>query len=141
LAEEMYPIFEKSSLHLRQDIQSNLMTLGDGDLLARVFENLLTNANRYGSDGEFIDIRAFQENQEAIIQVINYGSIIADEDLPHIFDMFYTGDKSRTMQKNKSGLGLFIAKNIIEQHNGTITAKSNLKQTVFEVRLTSSDDE
>jgi len=49
--------------------------------------------------------------------------------------MFYTGDKARTHREDSTGLGLFIAKNIVEQHHGTITAESSLIRTVFEVRL------
>lgn len=60
--------------------------------------------------------------------------LVTDE-LPHIFDMLYTGDKARTHQENSTGLGLFIAKNIVEQHNGTISAASDLIRTIFEVRL------
>ena len=51
------------------------------------------------------------------------------------FDMFYTGDKARTENRGGTGLGLFIAKNIVEQHNGTISAESNVVRTIFEVRL------
>ena len=67
--------------------------------------------------------------------MINYGDSIPPDELPHIFDILYTGDKSRTHQENSTGLGLFIAKNIVEQHNGTITAESDLIRTIFEVRL------
>jgi two-component system, OmpR family, sensor histidine kinase VanS len=135
LKEELYPVFEKNHLIARMNITSPLSIMGDGELLARVFENLLTNANRYGYDGQFVDINGFVDAGEVVVQVINYGDSIPPNELPYLFDMFYTGDKARTHQEDSTGLGLFIAKNIVEQHNGTITAQSSLISTVFEVRL------
>jgi signal transduction histidine kinase len=135
LNEELFPIFEKNDLTVRMNITPYLLILGDGDLLARVFENLLTNANHYGYDGQFIDINGYFDSGEVVVEVINYGDSIPAEDLPYLFDMFYTGDKARTDQKDSTGLGLFIAKNIVEQHNGKISVESSLIRTVFEVRL------
>lgn len=135
LKEELYPVFEKNNLIARMNILPHLPIWGDGDLLARVFENLLTNANRYGYDGQFVDINGFVDAGEVVVQVVNYGDSIPPNELPYLFDMFYTGDKARTHQEDSTGLGLFIAKNIVEQHNGTITAESSLIRTVFEVRL------
>ncbi|WP_045516716.1 sensor histidine kinase [Neobacillus niacini] len=135
LKEEMYPVFEKNDLIARLNILPSLSILGDGELLARVFENLLTNANRYGFDGQYVDINGFIHEGEVVVQVINYGDSIPPNELPHIFDMFYTGDKARTHQEDSTGLGLFIAKNIVEQHNGSITVESSLIHTVFEVRF------
>lgn len=135
LKEEMYPLLEKNRLTVRLDCAPHLFIVGDGDLLARVFENLLTNAVRYGNDGQYIDINGFIDESNAVVQVINYGGSIPSDELPHLFDMFYTGDKSRTHKENSTGLGLFIAKNIVEQHNGMITADSNVIETLFEVRL------
>lgn len=132
---ELYPVFEKNHLAARMHVTSQLIISGDGDLLARVFENLLTNAIRYGNDGQFVDIHAFLDADDVVVQVVNYGDRIHPEELPHIFDMFYTGDKSRTHQEGSTGLGLFISKNIVMQHNGTITAESSLLRTIFEVRL------
>ncbi|MEW6979943.1 sensor histidine kinase [Bacillus pumilus] len=137
LKEELYPLIEQNQLSVRIHSTSDLMVMGDGDLLARVFENLMTNAIRYGNDGQYIDINGFTDEnvKEIVIQVVNYGHVIHEGDLPHLFDMFYIGDKSRTYKENSTGLGLFIAKNIVEQHEGTITADSNRIQTTFEVRL------
>lgn len=135
LKEELYPVFTKNNLTARMNLPPYLPIIGDGELLARVFENLLMNANRYGYDGQFVDINGFIESEEVVVQVVNYGDRIPPEDLPHLFDMLYTGDKARTQNKNSAGLGLFIAKNIVEQHNGSITVESNVTQTVFEVRL------
>jgi len=135
LNEEQYPIFEKHQLTARLNLADGLFVSGDGDLLARVFENLLTNAVRYGKDGLFVDLNAYLDADAVVIQVINYGSPIETEDLPHIFDMFYTGDKARTHQEEGTGLGLFITKNIVMQHDGTVTAQSSMRHTVFEVRL------
>lgn len=135
LKEEMYPVFERNDLTARTNIEPSLTILGDGELLARVFENLLTNANRYGVDGQYVDINGFIEEEEVVVQIVNYGDSIPPNEIPHIFDMFYTGDKARSHQENSTGLGLFIAKNIVEQHNGTISVESSLVRTVFEVRL------
>ncbi|AIW82711.1 Histidine kinase [Bacillus mycoides] len=135
LEEELYPSLEKKDLEARLNIVPHLHINGDGKLLARVFENLLTNAIRYGYDGNFIDMNGYIDHEEVVVQIINYGDSIPEEDLPYLFDMFYTGDKARSEQQGGTGLGLFIAKNIVEQHDGTISAESNVIRTIFEVRL------
>lgn len=135
LNEELYPVFEKSHLLSRLNITPNLYISGDGELLARVFENLLTNASRYGKDGFYVDINCHLDAGQVVIQVVNYGGHIAPEDLPHIFDMYYTSDRARTHLEGGTGLGLFIAKNIVEQHDGVISVESSVVRTLFEVRL------
>lgn len=135
LIEELFPVFEKNNLTVRLDAVPHSIIRGDGEVLARVFENLLTNAVRYGSDGHYIDIRCFHDSDEAVIQIVNYGDCIPPDELPHIFDMFYTGDQARTYREGGTGLGLFIAKNIVTQHQGTITAASSVIRTQFEIRL------
>jgi two-component system, OmpR family, sensor histidine kinase VanS len=133
--EELYPIIEINNLTSRLDIDPHLNTTGDGELLARVFENLMNNAVRYGNEGLYIDVSGKLEGEMVVVQVTNYGNPISQDDLPYIFDMFYTSDQARTHQEGSTGLGLFIAKNIIDQHGGTITAESSLVCTTFEVRL------
>lgn len=141
LDEELYPLLEKKELEARLNITPHLPINGDGKLLARVFENLLTNAIRYGYDGKFVDVNGYVESEEVVVQIINYGDSIPEEDLPYLFDMFYTGDKARSEQQGGTGLGLFIAKNIVEQHDGTISAESNVIRTIFEVRLPKEESE
>lgn len=133
--EELYPVFEKNHLITRLKLESPLVVSGDGELLARVFENLLMNASRHGKDGVYVDIHGLREADQIVIQIINYGGYIHPQDLPYIFDMYYTADRARTSQEGGTGLGLFIARNIVEQHDGTISVQSDARQTVFEVRL------
>ncbi|MBJ8112440.1 HAMP domain-containing histidine kinase [Bacillus cereus group sp. N6] len=135
LDEQLYPLLEKNQLEVRLNLKPHLYINGDGNLLARVFENLVTNAVRYGNKGQFVDMNGYSEDGDVVVQIVNYGDSIPEEELPYLFDMFYTGDKARTVQKNSTGLGLFIAKNIVEQHNGKISAESNVMRTIFEVRL------
>lgn len=138
--EELYPVFEQNGLTARTDIQPDVIIQGDGELLARVFENLLINAARYGEDGQHIDIACRTEAGEAVVTITNYGDSIPEHELPHLFEMFYTGDRARVQshQGGGTGLGLFIAKNIVERHKGKISAQSDIVQTSFEVRLPST---
>nr|WP_207706984.1 HAMP domain-containing sensor histidine kinase [Alkalibaculum sporogenes] len=135
LKEELYPVFEKKHLITRMNCTTHLTILGDGDLIARLFENLITNAIRYGYDGQYVDINGFIDAEEVVVQVVNYGDSIPPDEIPYLFDMFYTGDKARSHQEDSTGIGLFIAKHIVEQHNGSITAQSSVINTIFEVRL------
>lgn len=140
LNEELYPVFEKNQLTSRMSISPHLYMDGDGELLARVFENLLSNAIRYGRDGKFIDLNTYTDAGFVVVQVVNYGDHIPPEELPHIFDMYYTSDPARTQQEGGTGLGLFIAKNIVEQHNGALSVESSVVRTQFEVRLPQGED-
>jgi len=135
LNEEMYPVYRKQHIATRVSLPESALMHGDGELLARVFENLLTNAVRYGKDGQYIDIEGRVDQSKIVIRITNYGNFIPAEELPFIFDMFYTGDLARTHQAGSTGLGLFIAKNIIEKHQGSIGVKSDVTATIFEIEL------
>lgn len=115
--------------------QQPLYVIADGDKLRRVYENLITNAIRYGSDGRLLDIRARIEGNDVVTEVMNYGEPIPAQDLPHLFDRFYRVEKSRAAQTGGSGIGLAIAKHIVDLHGGTISAESDEDRTVFTVRL------
>ncbi|MCU6709640.1 ATP-binding protein [Paenibacillus sp. J5C_2022] len=129
---------QEAGLEAKLDSRETAVAVqADTSLLLRVFENLLSNAMVYGKDGKFIQlaVRREQGNGMAVVEVINYGDPIPALDLPHIFDRFYRGDKSRTQWSGGSGLGLAISKNIVEKHGGTIEAFSNAIETKFVVAL------
>lgn len=112
-----------------------LISEADGNLLIRVFENLLSNALKYGIRKKQIDISAFLKNNNIIVEVTSYGNQIPAMDLPDIFERFYQVDKSRGMHTESSGLGLAIAKSIVEIHEGKIQVMSEEEKTVFSVYL------
>lgn len=111
----------------------NLVVSGDGNQIMRLFENLFSNALRYGEGNQHIDLVARKEEDFAVIDVINYGEEIPALDLPHLFDRFYKVDKNRTT--TGTGLGLAIAKSIVERHGGLVMATSKHHKTTFTVKL------
>lgn len=134
LAEEFVPSLKKADMACRISTElSSLMIEGDGDLLARGFENLISNAIRYGRKGKYVDIDISRSERYALIKVINYGEPIPQSDLQFIFERFYRGDRSRS--SGGTGLGLAIVKSIMEVHGGTISANSDRSQTEFVTRL------
>lgn len=128
--------FRQENVNCRIDFSvDKLIINGDPIKLVRAFENLITNAMRYGKDGHYIDIKVLTEDEMVVVQIINYGEPIPVVDLPHIFDRFYRVEKSRNTFQGGSGLGLAITKNIIEAHDGSICAISNNESTIFEVKI------
>ena len=115
--------------------QSPIYIYGDGELLARAISNLIANAIKYGKDGKMVNVYLKKRDNNVILQIINYGQIIPEEAVPHLFERFYRVDGSRSSETGGTGLGLSIAKEIIELHGGTISATSNLNGTLFELTL------
>jgi signal transduction histidine kinase len=138
LAAELDPFVRQAEMELHLDgPEERLMLPADGDKLVRVFENLISNAVRYGKDGRRIDIivRSDKVNNRAVVRVINYGDPIPAAQLPLIFERFHRVDKSRSDETGGTGLGLAIARSIVELHGGTIEAASSDAETCFTVTL------
>lgn len=137
LVQEMYPLFEKDEISY--EINTNIQKLNinvDPKLIARLFENLINNAIKYGKEGKRIIIQIEQLNdKEVSISVINYGKIIPKESLDKLFDRFYRADESRNSEVSGTGLGLNIAKNIVDIHKGSIKVSSDKNGTIFKVIL------
>lgn len=132
LAEEFAPQLEQAGMTYEiEECESRLLISADPAELVRAYDNLLSNAIRYGSDGGRVTIRLLKEQDRAVIKVVNYGKPIPERDLPHIFERFYREEKSRSRHTGGSGLGLAITRSIVELHRGSITVDSNRKQTEF----------
>lgn len=137
---------EKNDIQLKLTIEPNLNSYYmDEDKMNQVFVNLINNAIRHTSmadkDNKEVEIWVHLDKimDEVLIEVIDNGTGISEEDVPYVFDRFYKADKSRTVTKeNKTGtgIGLSIVKNIVEAHGGFVEVKSILnEQTKFMVHL------
>ncbi|RCX14029.1 signal transduction histidine kinase [Fontibacillus phaseoli] len=136
LAEEFVPALEQAGMVSRVTaLQEEVLIPADGNLLVRVFENLMVNAIQYGAEGKFIDIQVGTINGWARVAFINYGEEIPLSSLPHLFDRFYRIEGSRSKSTGGTGLGLAISKSIVDVHGGLISVESNRQQTVFETRF------
>ncbi|GHU80258.1 histidine kinase [Clostridia bacterium] len=120
---------------LKTDIAENVTVVADSEKLAGVLYILLDNAGKYTPEDGHISVTLTRESDKAVLRVMNSGEGIAKPDLPKIFDRFYRTDASRSTETGGSGLGLSIAKTIIENSGGTITAESVNGATTFTIKL------
>lgn len=111
------------ALHARIE-QATPFVKGDIALIERVLENLLENALRHTAAGGKVEVSVHPRRQHIELQVRDNGNGIPAKDIPHIFDRFYRVDKSRSEYSGGAGLGLAIARRVIELHGGTIEVTS-----------------
>lgn len=140
LLEQIAAEFELESSRKEMAIEVEMKTKElqiefDVDKMARVFNNLISNALKYGKDGNLIRIEADKVGSEAVVSVINNGKMIPKESLDELFNRFYRVEASRSQQTGGTGLGLAIAQSIVSLHGGYIYAESNDKETKFVMHL------
>ncbi|MDE7415655.1 MAG: HAMP domain-containing histidine kinase [Lachnospiraceae bacterium] len=135
LASEFGPILAERELEWKLEIASGIEIVGDADKLARAFDNLIRNAVNYSYDKTQILLFAQVEEDMVKIMIKNHGKTIPPDKLEHIFEQFYRADAARSSATGGAGLGLAIAKEIVELHKGTITAASANESTIFIVTL------
>ena len=135
LADEFYPLFAAKQLECTVKIDAGLTVAGDPGRLARVFDNVLRNAVSYSSPGSRVELLAHQTGNQVDISISNEGLEIPEGELTSIFQKFYRLDEARSTRTGGAGLGLAIAREIVERHGGSIRAESTGKRTVFTITL------
>ena len=128
------PVFFEAGLSIETEIEDHISVRGDAAKLRQITEILLDNAQKYCRAGTATKVRLSKKNRTAILEVTDEGDEISKEELEKIFYRFYRVDKARSMN-HSYGLGLAIARQIVEAHNGKIWAESRDGQNSFYVQL------
>lgn len=116
---------EKKHLDVEFDTDAeSLYVSADHDAIYQILYNICDNAVKFSREGGKYRIRIVERGRKIFVSVYNEGIGIASEDLPHVFDRFYKSDKSRGLDKTGVGLGLYIAKTILDAHGEEIWVKS-----------------
>ncbi|WP_051542086.1 sensor histidine kinase [Clostridium lundense] len=118
---------------------SKVDLLVDPNKMGRVFENIISNAVKYGVEGSDVNINLHEKGQNVIISFENMVHSISEEDIEKIFNRFYRTDGSRNSETAGSGLGLAIARSIVELHGGRIWAQSKDNKFIINIELNRDD--
>jgi two-component system sensor histidine kinase VanS len=132
---EFQPMLHEKNLECNLMVPEDIMIRCDADKIQRVFDNLLKNAVIYSFEGTDIDIAVVRQGEDVEITFTNHGDTIPEEKLERVFEQFYRLDASRSTSSGGAGLGLAIAKQIIELHHGAIMARSENEMIEFRVIL------
>ena len=117
--------------------EGDVIVEGDATRMEQVFGNLLNNAGKYTDRGGHVELRMEVVAGEAVVTVVDDGSGIAPDILPHIFDLFLQSETTRSRAEGGLGIGLTLVKQIVEAHGGTVAAASagHQRGSRFTVRL------
>lgn len=115
---------ENKKLDIKGLDREKIYVEADGDLIHQVIYNLVENAIKFSNEGGYIEFSFTKEGNDYLIGVKNSGEGLSREEIPRVFDRFYKTDKSRGLDKNGVGLGLYIVHSIINLHGGEIIVKS-----------------
>ena len=118
---------------LRTDVEENLVINGDKFLIELAINNLLDNAIKYSGKESFVLVKVFRAENFIKLQVIDEGKGISPAEQLRVFEKFYRGEQRQT---KGTGLGLYLTKKIVRQHNGDIAVKNNIPQgCIFEIKF------
>ena len=135
MASEFEPVLSGRRMQCRLDLPAPLPLVCDPNKMARVFDNLFNNACHYAYPDSVLAVAGREEDGQVVITFRNAGATIPPEKLDRMFEQFFRLDPSRGTRSGSAGLGLAIAREIVQAHGGTITAQSADEQVVFTVAL------
>ncbi|MBY0051703.1 HAMP domain-containing histidine kinase [Brevibacillus agri] len=141
VSEAMHVAFARNQIRFQLEGPKDAWMTGDRQRIAQVVANLLANACKHTPPDGTICVTIEKAGGHVKLQVRDNGAGIAPDDLPHVFARFYRGDRSRARERGGAGLGLTIAKGIVEAHGGQIALESSLgKGTTVTVRFPGGDE-
>ncbi len=114
------------NLEIKQNSPKSLMVEADPDLVEQVFNNLIGNSIKYGTEGGRTLVGVYPLEENVLIEVSDNGPGIEPEHLPRLFERFYRVDRSRSRKEGGNGLGLAIVKHIIEAHGQSVNVRSTV---------------
>ena len=129
------PALAEKGLACDLALSEGLRAVCDPDKMARVFDNLLNNACHYAYPNSVLRVAARTKENQIVLTFRNAGPTIPPEKLSRMFEQFFRLDASRGTRTGNAGLGLAIAKEIVEAHGGTIAARSAGEEVLFTVTL------
>ncbi|WP_315969448.1 sensor histidine kinase [Oceanobacillus massiliensis] len=140
ITERIRPVFEEKNITFSVRCPSHIIAHVDPERIQQVLLNILDNAKKHTPQGKRISLEVSQNKREIITIISDEGKGIPEEDLPFIFERLYRVEKSRSRLSGGTGLGLTIAKEIVEFHGGTIEVRSKLGEgTSFIIKLLVGD--
>ena len=113
-----------------------MLVLGDPDAITRVLYNLMDNAVKFAAPGSTLCVSLWKSEGKAYVSVRDHGETIPADDLPFIFDRFHKSDRSRSLDRDGVGLGLYVVKTILDQHKEHIAVTSENGLTTFTFSVT-----
>ncbi|WHY76759.1 ATP-binding protein [Neobacillus sp. WH10] len=130
LWEMFLPIFKEKGVGLRiEELAQEEIFKADKDRLMQILSNVLNNALKYTPEGKNVTISVVTDMEGFVgFKIQDEGSGMNEEDIPHIFERFYRGDKSRDRKTGGIGIGLSIVKALMDAHKGIIKVKSRLNK-------------
>lgn len=131
------PLFQAKHIQFESKLPDRPVAVkGDAQALRQLFLILIDNAVKYTPSGGSVTVSACENNNTAVVTVVDTGIGIPAEDLPHIFERFYRVDKARSRQQGGAGLGLSIGRWIVQTHGGTINIETESSRgTTVQVSL------
>nr|WP_106780938.1 HAMP domain-containing sensor histidine kinase [Lysinibacillus timonensis] len=131
----------QKNIELLVNVDDDIIIQGNEEKLKQILINIIENAIRYSSERSSVHVLTEVKKGNVVIEIVDYGIGIPQEDLPHITERFYRVNKARSRFDGGSGLGLSIVEKLVKQHNGKLAIKSELGQgTIVEVTIPILED-
>ena len=129
--QKVLPLCDLRNINIEFNCNKDSKIVCDYKWQVEAVTNILKNAIDHSTDADKIVINVDDNSVYSLIEIINYGEVISKKDMKHIFERFYKGENAKS---DSIGIGLALAKNIIEEDNGNVSAESDNNKTIFSIK-------